>query len=91
MNNRRKLSLASTSALASPLVSFAEEAGKVRRVGVLMGFAETDAEAQARLAGFTEGLAAKGWVAGRNLRLDIRWTSADATRAGMLAKELVAS
>ena len=91
MINRRKLVLASgASALASPFVSFAQEAGKLRRVGVLMGFVETDAEAQARLAGFTEGLAAKGWVAGRNLTLDIRWTAADANRAAMLAKELVA-
>ena len=63
---------------------------RLRRIGVLMGYAEDDPEAQSRLAAFVQALAALGWTEGRNLRTDIRWSAGDVTRASMFAKELVA-
>jgi putative ABC transport system substrate-binding protein len=91
MNNRRKLVVAlGASALAAPLSSFAQQPAKPRRVGVLMGYAENDPEAQLRFAAFKEGLAALGWTEGRNLKIDVRWTAADVARAAAYAKELVA-
>jgi putative ABC transport system substrate-binding protein len=61
----------------------------MRRVGVLFGFAENDPEQQQRLAVFKEGLAARGWKDGSNLRIDVRWTNADINRASAFAKDLV--
>ena len=75
-------------AAAWPLAARAQQS--VRRVGVLMGYAEDDPEAQLRYAAFQQRLAALGWTEGRNLKIDIRWTSADVSRAATFAKELVA-
>jgi putative ABC transport system substrate-binding protein len=61
-----------------------------RLLGVLMGYAESDAEARVRLAAFMESLAALGWAEGKNLRVAVRWTGGDAARVGALARELVA-
>ena len=63
---------------------------RLRRIGVLMGYAEDDPEARSRLAAFVQALAALGWTEGRNLRTDIRWSAGDVTRASTFAKELVA-
>jgi len=61
----------------------------VRRVGVLMGYAETDPEAQARFGAFRQGLADLGWVEGRNLRLDVRWPGPHVAARQSHARELV--
>ena len=62
----------------------------MRRIGVLMGYAENDPEAQTRLAAFKQELLALGWDERRNLRIDLRWASGDSDRASKFAKELVA-
>ena len=46
---------------------------RVRRIGVLMNAAADDAECQARVAAFLQGLQQLGWTDGRNVRIDIRW------------------
>ncbi len=61
----------------------------MRRIGVLMGFAEDDPEAKARLAAFRQGLEKRGWSEGRNVRIDTRFAPAGA-QAQVVAKELVA-
>jgi len=65
-------------------------AAKTRRIGVLLGQSETTRNAQARFAVFKQSLAALGWVEGKNLQMDVRWTGGDINRAAALAKELVA-
>jgi putative ABC transport system substrate-binding protein len=63
----------------------------MRRIGVLMGLAESDPGAQARVAAFREGLQTLGWEEGRNIHIDIRWaTTSDAPAMQRFAKELVA-
>ena len=62
----------------------------MRRIGVLMTFAERDAEAQAFVAAFREGLQKLGWAEGRNIRIDYRWAALDAEPIQRFAKELVA-
>jgi hypothetical protein len=44
----------------------------MRRIGVLMAFAEGDPGGQARVAAFREGLRKLGWAEGRNVRIDTR-------------------
>jgi hypothetical protein len=60
----------------------------MRRIGVLMGVAD-DAEGQARVKGLQQGLQELGWIEGRNVRIDYRWTGGDATRVRTYAAELV--
>jgi putative ABC transport system substrate-binding protein len=74
-----------------PLVARAQQpADGMRRIGVMMGYAENDPEAQTRLAAFKQGLLALGWNEGRNLNVDVRWASGDTDRATTFARELVA-
>jgi putative ABC transport system substrate-binding protein len=76
--------------LAGALASGPARAGAPRRVGVLMGVDSADPAAQARVAAFREGLAALGWVEGRNLALDVRWAAGDPQRMRTEAAALVA-
>ena len=51
----------------------AQQADRIRRIGVLMGYASTDPEGQALSAEFTQHLAELGSAKGRNVRIDVRW------------------
>jgi DNA-binding LacI/PurR family transcriptional regulator len=62
-------------AAAWPLAARAQQG--VRRVGVLMGYAESNREGQAFVAAFREGLQKLGWSENRNLRIDTRWAISD--------------
>ena len=62
----------------------------MRRIGVLLPAAADDAEYQARLAAFQQGLAQLGWTIGRNVRIDTRWATADAAEIRRHAAELAA-
>jgi putative ABC transport system substrate-binding protein len=73
-------------AAAVPFAAHAQE--RVRRVGILMNVADGDREAQAYVAAFEEGMRELGWVAGRNLRIDIRWASGELGRYREAALEL---
>jgi ABC-type uncharacterized transport system substrate-binding protein len=68
----------------------AQQPEQIRRVGVLMGYAENDPESQTRIAAFVQALSDSGWSDGRNLHIDYRWASADVERIKQFAKELVA-
>ena len=76
-------------AAAWPLAARAQQAERMRRIGVLMAFDENDPEAKACLSAFTQGLAELGWTDGRNLRMDVRWAAGNVDRMRMFAKELV--
>lgn len=79
------------SATACPLIARAQPTPEPRRVGVLMSNREGDAEGQARIAAFRDGLREAGWTEGRDLRLDIRWAGGDMERIRAYAAELVAT
>jgi putative ABC transport system substrate-binding protein len=63
---------------------------RVRRIGVLMNTSPDEAESQARLAAFVQGLQDSGWVVGRSLRIDSRWSAGEGARLRRDAAELVA-
>ena len=77
-------------AAAWPLAARAQQREKMRRIGVLMNLASDDAEGQARLAAFLQGLQEAGWAVGRNVRIDLRWGAGDADSFRKQAAELVA-
>jgi putative ABC transport system substrate-binding protein len=74
---------------AWPLAAWAQQADGARRVGVLMGYAETDPEAKALLAEFTHAVSEFGWIEGRNLRMDVGWAPGNTVLMRTFAKELV--
>jgi len=77
--------------VALPIAARAQQPDRMRRIGVLMGFAESDSEAQAWIAAFREGFQKLGWAEGRNIQTDIRWaTPRDVEARQRFAKELVA-
>jgi putative tryptophan/tyrosine transport system substrate-binding protein len=92
---RREFILALGGAAASPsflwpIAARAQQGERMRRIGVLMGYAESDLEAQAWVAAFREGLQKLGWAEGRNIRIDFRWAAADEEAMQRFAQELVA-
>jgi putative tryptophan/tyrosine transport system substrate-binding protein len=76
-------------AAAWPMVVRAQQPGRLRRIGVLMTWDESDPDAKAYLSAFMKGLAAFGWTDGRDVRMEIRWAAANVDRMRMFAKELV--
>jgi putative ABC transport system substrate-binding protein len=78
-------------AAAWPLAARAQQQPeRMRRIGVLMSYAERDSEGQAFVAAFREALQKLGWTEGRNIRIDTHWATADAESLQRSAKELVA-
>src|SRR6266436_2889264 len=91
MRRRELITLLGGAAAAWPLAARAQQSDQMRRIGVLMGFAESDSEAQAYFAAFREGLQKLGWTEGRNTRIDTRWAAPDDPESmRRFAKELVA-
>src|ERR1700746_4201467 len=89
MRRREFVTLLGGVTVAWPLTARAQQADRMRRVGVLMGYGEADPEAKALLAEFTRELSTLGWIEGRNLRMDVRWAPGRTDLMGTFAKELV--
>ncbi len=77
-------------AVAWPLPLSAQQPSRVRRIGVLVPYAEDDPETKARLAGFRQGLEKLGWLEGRNIRTEYRFAAGRTDQYQPLAKELIA-
>jgi putative ABC transport system substrate-binding protein len=71
-----------------PLAARAQQAERVRRVGVLMTTAADDPESLARVGAFLQQLQQLGWTDGRNVQLEYRWGSGSAERIRKYAGEL---
>src|SRR5258707_2590893 len=87
---REFITLLGGAAVAWPFAARAQQPDRVRRIGVLMAFAESDREAQSWVAAFREELSKLGWTGGRNIEIDTRWATADVESMQRFAKELVA-
>jgi ABC-type uncharacterized transport system substrate-binding protein len=74
---------------AWPLAAQAQQAERMRRLGILMAVAESDADARKGIGILQESLQKLGWKDGNNIRIDYRWGNGDANRIQDLAKELV--
>jgi ABC-type uncharacterized transport system substrate-binding protein len=77
-------------AVALPLAARAQERERMRRIGVLLTGISDDAEYQARMAAFLQGLQQLGWSDGRNVRIDVRYAAGDANLIRKYAAELIA-
>jgi len=89
LKRRTFITLIGGAAAARPLAARAEKNDGVRRVSVIMGFAENDEVWQAYLASFRQGLQELGWTDGRNIRFDYRFTGDSEERMRAMAEEVV--
>lgn len=89
VTTRRSLIIGAGS-LAGALQVGTAWANAQRRVGALFSVAETDPEGVARLSAFREGLAALGWIEGRNLVLDARFAAGSLDKLASGASDLLA-
>jgi Lipocalin-like domain len=76
-------------AAAWPLVAWAQQGERVRRIGYLTALNENDPEGKRPYSVFTQALADLGWTDGRNVRMDFRWAGGDINRIRAFAQELV--
>jgi putative ABC transport system substrate-binding protein len=90
MRRRQFITLLGGAAAAWPLAAHAQQAERIRRIGVLMSLAADDPEGQARMAAFLQGLQQLGWIDEHNVRIDTRWTAGNADNVRKYAAELVA-
>jgi len=88
MNRRAFITLLGAAA-AWPLAARAQQAERVRRIGLLMGVAD-DREGQARVTALKQGLQELGWTDGRDIQIETRFGEADIGRIRTDAAELVA-
>ena len=89
MKRREFITLLGGGAAAWPLTARAQRTERMRRIGVLMGSAESDPESVPRVTAFERGLTELGWVSGRNVLIDYRWAAGEPAHMQVLAKELV--
>jgi putative ABC transport system substrate-binding protein len=75
---------------AWPMAARAQQHERMRRIGVLVGFAADDPESPARMGAFTQGLQQLGWTVGHNVQIDTRWGGGDAEIIRKYTAELIA-
>jgi putative tryptophan/tyrosine transport system substrate-binding protein len=89
MRRREFITAVGGAAVAWPLGARAQS-GPARRVGVLITLETNDPEGESELKALKEAFQKIGWVDGRNLQLEIRWSGGEPSRIQASAKELVA-
>jgi putative ABC transport system substrate-binding protein len=90
IERRKFLATLGGAAAAWPLAARAQQPERMRRVGILVAAASDDAEFQARVGAFLQGLQQLGWSIGRNVRIDARGATANASDIRRHAAELAA-
>jgi putative ABC transport system substrate-binding protein len=89
VKRREFLGLVYGAAASWPVVGHAQQPERVRRIGILLPFAENDSETRVHIEIFRKELQQFGWTTG-NVQIDLRWGAGDIDRIRALAKELVA-
>src|SRR5262249_15558236 len=91
MRRREFIALVGGAAATCPLAVRGQQGDRIRRIAVLMAYAESDSEAQAWVAAFRESLQKLGWMEGRDIEINVRWATRDRETIERFAKELVVS
>src|SRR5262245_50256343 len=90
MKRRDFITVLGGAAAAWPLAARAQELDRIRRIGVLNALAEDDAEAQLRTMIFQRKLRELGWIEGRTIQIEYRWSGGNPERISSDALELIA-
>jgi putative ABC transport system substrate-binding protein len=88
MKRRSVLVLLGGAATGWPLLVRAQQPDRMRRLGLLLPYIQSDPQAQARVSAFTAALQERGWTDGRNVRFDFRYTDGQPNRLPALAADL---
>src|SRR5258705_5994970 len=89
MRRRDFIAALSGAAAAWPLGAQAQQAERMRRIGVLTPFTADDVQGKDLVLALRQGLDGLGWREGRNIRVDYRWGGGDVERTRSYASELV--
>src|SRR5712675_1161473 len=90
MKRREFITLLVGSAAMWPVAVRAQQADRMRRIGVLLAITADDPESKDRLAAFAQGLQRLGWTVGQNVQIDYRWAGNNADNMRKYAAELIA-
>jgi ABC-type uncharacterized transport system substrate-binding protein len=90
LTRREFITLLGGAAAAWPVAASAQQSERTRRIGVLLPAAPEDAEFQSWVGAFLQGLAQSGWITGRNISIETRWTKFNTEDTRKYAAELVA-
>ena len=90
MKRRNLMLLFGSAAVAWPLAARAQQPGPMRRIGVLMPFAQDDPVGRAFVVALQQGLEKLGWTIGRNLRIEYRFGVDNAQKAQAATEDLLA-
>src|SRR6516165_6456721 len=88
MNRRALITLLGGASAVWPLAARAQQPERMRRIGVLSQFPES--EARANTAVFRQRLQELGWIEGRNISFDLHWGASFPDLRRKYAGELVA-
>jgi putative ABC transport system substrate-binding protein len=89
IGRRKFISALGGATFAWPLAARAQQPAPLRRLGVLMPEAETDAQSQTRRRALEQGLTVLGWTIGKNLQIEYRWAAGDPEQTKLAAAELM--
>src|SRR5262252_2548161 len=90
MQRRQFITLLGGTVVGWPLAVRAQQAERIRRIGVILPASADDARFQTFVGAFLQELQSLGWSIGRNVRIDTRWATADAAAIRRHATELAA-
>ena len=91
IGRRELITLLGGAAAAWPLAARAQQAGRMRRVGIVVPYPKGDAEYELRVRTLRQELAKLGWTEGSHIQFDERWTTDDMSRVWADAASLMAS
>src|SRR6516225_461825 len=89
MRRRDFIKVVAGSAGAWPLTARAQQSNEIKRIGVLMPYAQDNPEASLRFTTLREELLKLGWTEGRNVRFEQRRSGSDAEAISKFAREVV--
>jgi putative tryptophan/tyrosine transport system substrate-binding protein len=89
MRRREFIVLLGGGAFVWPVATLAQQIEHVRRIGIIMNYAEGDREGQERLSSLRDRLNKLGWTQGKNIEIEIRWAAGEPDRMRAHAAELI--
>src|SRR4051812_24627633 len=89
IGRREFITVLGGAAAAWPIAARGQQPDRIRRVALLLGIGEDDAEARSRVRAFQQGLRDLGWSEGRNVHIEYRFAASDPDRIKQHVTELV--
>lgn len=89
LSRREIIAISSVTLLTLPLAAHGQDAGRMRRVGVLISGKEADKNTQHRVVVFKEAMRKLNWIEGKNVHYEVRWGSGDRDLILAGASELI--